>query len=360
MIIPMMVKEGVGMLFASVRREQQRVLDPGRMLGKHIGSGESNYTRYDRSVVEETSKWFADKAASGSDQPWCLYVGMVAPHFPLVCPEPYFSKYRAMDLPEPKLPKQSGFQPHPWVAKQDAFADSEAKFKNAEERKDAIAAYWGLCEWMDSNLGKILKALEDNGLEADVIYGSDHGESAGARGLWGKSNMYRESVSIPLIADVKGIAKGRCDTPVSLLDLAETIPAHFGLDWDGDRTGRPLQDLAAEPTDKDREIISQYHAVGAVSGSYMLRKGKWKYIEYVGFESELFDLEANPEELTNLAAARPEVVQELAAILRQHVDVETVETAAFAAQEVLIENNGGVEAALKIGRVSGGTPPPKS
>ena len=91
MTVPMMVKDGVGMVFASIRREDERIAAEGRMLGDYIGPGESNYTRYDTAVVEESIKWFKERAASRSDQPWCLYVGMVAPHFPLVCPEPYGS-----------------------------------------------------------------------------------------------------------------------------------------------------------------------------------------------------------------------------------------------------------------------------
>ena len=225
-----------------------------------------------------------------------------------------------MNLPEPKALPRDGFERHPWVEKQNAFMDSEAKFKSEDERRDAIAAYWGLCEWMDNNVGLILAAMADAGVEADVIYTSDHGDNVGARGLWGKSNMYSESVSVPLIADVEGITQGTCNTPVSLLDLSRTIPAHFGVSWNGDFPGRPLQEIAVEPGNPDREIISQYHAVDAVSGSYMLRRGRWKYIEYVGFKPELFDLNEDPEELCNLVPARPEVVSELAATLRTHVD----------------------------------------
>ena len=57
----------------------------------------------------------------------------------------------------------------------------------------------------------------------------------------------------------------------------------------------PLPTIAAEPTDPDREILSQYHAIEAVSGSYMLVRGPWKLIHYVGFLPELLDLKANPE-----------------------------------------------------------------
>jgi len=120
--------------------------------------------------------------------------------------------------------------------------------------------------------------------------------------------MYRESVGVPMIAAVEDIAKGACETPVTLLDLSETIPRFFGLDWVGDRPGRPLQEISTEERNPEREIISQYHAVGAVSGSYMLRRGKWKYIEYAGFEPELFDLEGDPEEIANVAAKNPDVV----------------------------------------------------
>lgn len=356
--IPMMVKDGVGMVFASVRREEHRISPQGRMLGEYIGPGESDYTRYDEAVVARTGEWFRDKAKSDDDRDWCLYVGLVAPHFPLVCPEPFFSRYRRMDIPEPKLLPKDGYVRHPWVSKQNDFQDSEALFKSEDERQDAIAAYWGLCEWMDHNVGRILKSLKESGLEADVIYASDHGDNTGARGLWGKSNMYRESVGVPMIASVAGITSGRCDTPISLLDLAETIPHSFGLTWEGDRPGRPLQEISAEVTDPGREIISQYHAVGAVSGSYMLRKGKWKYIEYAGFEPELFDLQSDPEETTNIAARNPEVVATLAATLRNHVVPEIVETKAFASQDKLIESFGGIEAALKIGG-KGATPPPK-
>ena len=356
--IPMMVKDGVGMVFASVRREEHRISPQGRMLGEYIGPGESDYTRYDEAVVARTGEWFRDKAKSDDDRDWCLYVGLVAPHFPLVCPESFFTRYRSMDIPEPKLLSKDGYVRHPWVSKQNDFQDSEALFKSEAERRDAMAAYWGLCEWMDHNVGRILKSLKDSGLEADVIYASDHGDNAGARGLWGKSNMYRESVGVPMIASVAGITFGRCDTPVSLLDLAETIPHIFGLTWEGDRPGRPLQEISAEVTDPGREIISQYHAVGAVSGSYMLRKGKWKYIEYAGFEPELFDLKSDPDEKMNVSAEHPQVVATLAATLRNHVVPEVVETLAFASQDRLVESFGGIDAALKIGG-KGATPPPK-
>lgn len=153
------------------------------MLGDVIGGGESAYTRYDAAVVEASVDWFAEKARMAEARDWCPYIGIVAPNFPLVCPEPFFSKYGAMDLPEPKLLPRDGYVRHPWVEKQNQFNDSEATFRSEDERKDAFAAHWGLCAWLDHNIGRILAGLEASGLGADVIYGSHHGDNVGARGL---------------------------------------------------------------------------------------------------------------------------------------------------------------------------------
>jgi len=113
-------------------------------------------------------------------------------------------------------------------------------------------------------------------------------------------------------------------------------------------------------TFKWREIISQYHAIGVVSGAYMLRQGRWKYIEYTGFEPKLFDLSQDPEELTNVAANHPDIVKGLAESIRTHVVPETVEVDALAAQDKLIESHDGIKAALDVRRMGGGTPPPNA
>ena len=84
------------------------------------------------------------------------------------------------------------------------------------------------------------------------MYTSDHGENAGARGLWGKSNHYEEAVAIPLMISSPGMAAGLCDTPVSLLDLAKTITDHFDLSLDTANGVDSLPNIAARPYDPDR------------------------------------------------------------------------------------------------------------
>lgn len=363
--IPMQVVNGVGMVWASIRKEDERIPPPGngRMLGEFIGPGTSKYTEYDASVTRRTTQWLKERAASGGDRPWCLYVGLVAPHFPLVVPQEFFDLYPPDRLPDVKLHPNTGYERHPWVEKQNAPMDSESQFKSPEERLQAIAAYYGLCSWMDHNVGQILSALEDAGTAEDttIVYTSDHGDNVGARGLWGKSNFYQESVQIPMIMAGPDIPKGTCDTPVSLLDLSKTIARHFGADIDAADGTRCLKDIAAQPAQKDRPILSEYHAVGAVSGGFMLRKGRWKLNYYVGFPSELFDLEADPEELSDLAgdAAHVATLAEMEAALREICDPEAVDALAFADQAAMIQRYGGREAAVKLG-APGATPPPKT
>ena len=188
--MPMMVVGGHGMVWGSIRREDDRVSPSTRMLGAHIGPGESAYTEYDRAVTARTTEWLAER---GTDAPpWCLYVGLVAPHFPLVCPQEFFDLCPDAALPEPKLHPSTGYRRHPWVEKQNAPMNSEANFQNAEERRTAIAAYFALVSWLDRNVGQILDTLDATELSktTTVVYTSDHGDNVGARGLWGKSNLY--------------------------------------------------------------------------------------------------------------------------------------------------------------------------
>ena len=359
--IPMMVANGVGMVWGSIRREDERVEANGRMLGDYIGPGESKYTEYDRSVVERTESWFKARAASDDGRPWCLYVGLVAPHFPLVVPQEYYDLYPCDEIGEPKLAPGGGYERHPWVEKQNAHMDNEAKFTSDEERLSAIAAYYGLCTWLDHNVGRILAALEAAGMGEDtmIVYCSDHGDNLGTRGLWGKSTLYQESTAVPMILAGPDVPVGRCATPVSLLDLSVTIPHVFGVDFTGAKDLRPLTDIAREPDDPEREVFSEYHAVGAVSGAYMLRHGRWKYHYYVDFPAELFDLKSDPEELNDLAPdpAYAATLEAMERRLRRICDPEAVNARAFADQDAMIEGYGGREAALSMG-ARGATPPP--
>jgi choline-sulfatase len=128
---------------------------------------------------------------------------------------------------------------------------------------------------------------------------------------------------------------------------------------DPDAAGKPGRSLLAESFDPDRVVLSEYHAVGAPSGAFMIRKGLWKYHYYAGFAPELFDLATDPEETFDRAAdpACAAVLREMEAALRAICDPEAVDAAAKAAQAALVESFGGRDKALGIGNI-GATPPP--
>ena len=276
-------------------------------------------------------------------------------------PKRFYDLYPTDRLPPVKLHPRDGYERHPWVDKQNAFMDSEAKFTDEEERLRAIASYFGLCSWLDHNVGEILGALDAAGLgdTTTVAYTSDHGDNVGARGLWGKSNLYEESVAVPLIVSDPDGPRGVCDTPVSLLDLSTTIASHFDCPFESEAGARSLIDIATAPAEPERVVFSEYHAAGAVSGAFMLRKGRWKYNYYEGFAPELFDLENDPEECIDLAAdpASEPVLAAMHAEMLKICNPVAVDAQAFADQAAMIERHGGREAALKLG-APGATPPP--
>jgi choline-sulfatase len=364
--IPMHLYKGVGMVWASIRDPlpEQRPTSK-RMLGEHIGPGESDYTRYDQAVTDLAIDWIKGRGRQ-KDKPWCLYVGLVAPHFPLVAPPAFFDLYPPASLPEPKLRPGTGYTLHPWLQQHEDFWSHEATLKDDDERRTAMAAYFGLTSWLDHNVGRLVAALDVAGLSGTtrVVYASDHGDNLGARGQWGKSNLYRESVDVPLIIAGPGVPQGTCATPVSLLDLSVTILDSLGIDAADalpQAEGRSLFDIARKPEDADRFVFSEYHAVGSNTAAYMLRNGRWKYHHYVRHEPELFDLANDPEETTNLAQDRQyaDLIRMLHGELCRRCNPEAVDAQAKADQVALIERLGGVEVVMNMGRaVSGGTPPP--
>lgn len=353
--LPMHVVGGHGMVWASIRNPFRPRPDGPRMLGERIGPGESSYTQYDRAVTQRAAEWLGE-AARRAEQGFVLYVGLVAPHFPLVVPEAFYNLYPTNRLPEPKLHPGTGYQRHPWVQEYCDFMASEERFADADERRRAFAAYYGLCSWLDHNVGQMMAALRTAGLEdsTQVIYTSDHGDNLGARGVWGKSTLYEESVKVPMLLAGPGVAPSVCDTPVDLLDLFPTILEGAGLDPAPEMAGRPgrsLYEVVAAAPEPERPILSEYHAAGSNTGGFMLRKGRWKYHYYVGFRPELFDLQDDPEELVDLAGSA-EHAQVLAAMheaLLAICDPDAVDRQAQADQARLIQHYGGPDAAHQLG-----------
>ncbi len=346
--IPMHITGGVGMIQLSIRKQFPDFVPPPRnrsAIAEAATVGESEYTQYDRRVADIATKWLHD--AASSQEPWTLFVSFVTPHYPLVAPKEFFDLYPIEQMPDPTFGPGSGYQSHPWLA--DLLLGGAP---NPQDQRRALAAYLGLVSFMDAQVGRVLGALDEAGLRdtTRVLYTSDHGENAGKRGFWGKSNHYQEAVAIPMIVAGEGVPVNKLSsTPASLIDAYPTVLDGVGLSAKADNVpGRSLFDLANRSDDRNRIVFSEYHAAGSPSASYMLRKGRFKYIYYVGFKPELFDLESDPEEACDLAAgpAYANVLTEFEAALRAIVDPEDADRRANEAQKKLIEGRGGPEAVM--------------
>jgi choline-sulfatase len=361
-ILPLHIVNGVGDLLGLIRDELPR--RPGSAkLGPEAGRGESEYTHYDRSIADETAKWLKGAAARKTDKPWALYVGFVSPHFPLIAPPEFYDLYPEDKVPWPDMYESAERPQHPFIdAMRKCLCYDEAF--DAPMVRRAIAAYMGLVTFLDDNVGKILRALEESGLAETtrVVYGTDHGDNLGTRGLWGKSTMYEESAGIPLILAGPDVPKGNvCATPVSLVDGFQTFVQSLGAKADpadANLPGHSLLDIAQGYV-PNRTVLSEYHAAGAMTGSYMIRHRQYKYIHYVGLPPMLFDLEADPFERNDLGR-NPDyaaAVLECEARLRAVVDPEAADRRAREDQHTQIDKHGGVEAIMKRGTFRYSPPP---
>ncbi len=356
--IPMHIKDGVGMVHHSIRGQfpDFTMSEPQSAGGIVLsaGVGESEYTRYDRKIADLACDWLhtADDRRQddddGDEKPWVLFVSFVTPHYPLMAPEEFFQHYDVDAMPSPKLDPSNGYTPHPWL--NTLMRRQAGSAVNPAQHRLAIAAYLALCTFMDAQVGRVLQALREAGFEPQtrIIYTSDHGENAGTRGMWGKSVHYEESGGIPLILAGEGVPAGKVShTPVTLVDAYPSILDAVDLpaDTSGTRPGRSWFDLARATDDPERLAFSEYHAAGSPSGSFMVRKGPYKYIYYVGYAPELFDLSRDPEERTDLAQdpAYAAIVQACESELRGIVTPENADRQAKAAQKTLVESRGGPE-----------------
>ena len=242
---PMHLLDGIGQLWGSVRDPMPEKAGRSALYEK-VGPGLSNYNRYDLRITELATRWLEERGRAPDGRPWLLMVGLVAPHMPLVVPQEYLDLYLGQDLPVPKLLPRDGHVRHPWVERMASHWDHDATFDSDDKRRLAIACYFGLITFLDTQIGRIVAALEKSGLAGDtrIVYSTDHGDNLGTRGLWNKDVLYRESTGIPLLMAGPGIATGVCRTNVGLVDLHPTFLEATGVAADASDPKRAAGPIA--------------------------------------------------------------------------------------------------------------------
>jgi choline-sulfatase len=361
--LAMHVVEGKGDLLALIRDETAPARKGAAKLAAGAGPGESDYTRYDRDICAAAQVWLRERAKAAPGQPWCLFVSLVTPHFPLTAPPEHYYLYPPEVVGLPKLYAKEQRPAHPFLTDYAATIPYDSHVPDTATAQRMLAGYYGLVSFMDEQVGKILAALEASGLGTStrVLYASDHGDNAGARGLWGKSTMYEESVGVPMILAGSGVPEGAvCPTPVSLTDVYATALDAVGCAEAPPAGSTSLFDIARGAA-AGRRVLSEYHASGSREAAFMLRDGRWKYVRYATYPPQLFDLAADPEELRDLATD-PAHAMDLALLeikLREalRADPEDLDAQVKARQAEILAAHGGREAVLARGDLPYSPPP---
>lgn len=275
--------------------------------GDH-GSSVEHDRRVTTGAVEFLSKRGAD------EKPFFLYAGYLTPHFPLVVPAEDFNHYKGkIDLPNIP-PGHLDRLPLNYKHLRVGFGVVGVPDDTVRRGREL---YYGLVEWFDNEVGKLLTTLRANKAIAEntiIVYASDHGENMGEHGLWWKNDMFEHAAHVPLVVSWPKRWTGgqRRTSTCSHLDLVKTLCDIGGGntpdDWNGDSMLAYLDDGKSKWKDF---AVSEYYAHNIASGYVMSRSANWKYTYHTVMdkdhpaERELYDLSTDPGEFTNLAA-KPE------------------------------------------------------
>ncbi len=255
-------------------------------------------------------------------EPFFLAVGMVRPHVPFVAPKRYFERFPHENITLP--PKVEGdWEDMPKNAIN--YVTTKNGAMSEEQQKKAIAAYYASVYYMDTQVGKILKALEEEQLAENtiVIFTSDHGFHLGEHDFWMKVSLHEESVRVPLVIKAPGKKPQVCNSFVELIDLYPTIAELTGLKPLSNIQGKSLVKTLDNPSHKVRDYaFSISQNAGKGGNAFALRSQKWAYIQYGenGEDgAELYDMEHDEKQYSNLAnkASYAEVVQQMQQLLNQ-------------------------------------------
>lgn len=361
--IPMHVLGGEGDVLSLLRDESPAQPQLGeQVLNPKVGV--SGYAAYDRAIADAAVRWLIEESTEHV-QPWVLFVSFTLPHHPLVAPQEYIDLYPPEDVDIPDQYPMVERPMHPALEGLRRTLGIDNEVAEATLRL-AVTTYYAMCTLLDVRIGEVLHALEEAGLAAStrVLYSADHGEQLGDHGLWMKHTMYEGSVGIPLLMAGPDLPAGAVvQENVSLVDVYPTILECVGVPLagdDGDLPGSSLLTLAVGKPTGPRAAFSEYHGIGSTGGVFMIRNHRFKYVEYVGYPTQLFDLSSDPRELRDLASDPDftDVLRECAMQLREVCDPSEVDRRAKVDQLEKIERLGGREAVRSEGVRFGYTPPP--
>ena len=233
------------------------------------------------------------------DKPFFLGVGFVRPHVPFVAPRKDYTDflpYSGMELP-PKIENDWADIPKAGIN----YKTSKNMKMDVRRQKKAVGGYYASVAFMDRMVGQVLDGLTEAGLEDNtiVIFTSDHGYHLGEHDFWAKVSLHDESAAVPLIIRIPGKKPAVCNSLVELLDLYPTLSNLCGLEVPKRLQGKDISKMMSNPKEEVRNAAFSVNGKG-----FLLREQDWAYIAYGKNgkgEEELFDMNKDPKQYTNLA-----------------------------------------------------------
>ena len=264
----------------------------------------------DSYVGERADLWLQNVP---NDAPWHMFVSFVGPHDPFDPPTSWAEQYRSAEMPAP-IESDSLDKPN-WVQQRRLDMDLEDVTQTRRQYAANISLIDHWFGW------RMLQTLKDRNILDDtvVIFSSDHGEMLGDLGLYTKSVAYEASLRVPLLMAGPGIPEGTVRTSlVELADINATICEFAGVPYQGSECNS-VDAKSLVPTIKDPSKPHRDDAFSQLRNFAALRTETHKLIVNLNCQSELYDLEQDPGECTNLVMEEPALVQQLAGRLQNRM-----------------------------------------
>ncbi len=262
------------------------------------------------------------------DQPFFLAVGFWKPHSPFNAPKKYWDLYDGVDISPPDpADAPRGVPPlalHDSREILGAFSKRPGGRPTAEETLKLRRGYYAAISYLDAQIGKVLDALEREGLaeRTIVVFWSDHGYHLGEQTLWAKTSNFELDARVPLTIAAPGKAQATAgkstEALVELVDLYPTLADLCGLQGPGDLDGKSLRPLLEGTAAKVKQAALTQHTRPAYPSEeepleamgYAMRTEQFRYVEWRSVQDgsivaqELYDHERDPRETVNLANDR--------------------------------------------------------
>jgi arylsulfatase A-like enzyme len=239
----------------------------------------------------------------------------------LIAPKKYLAMYDPAKIPDPPAPpaslKDCPYPKRMTNGNPDIFVQGQP---TPQQAREAIAAYYACVSFVDDNVGRILNALETQGLADNTIVFilGDHGFHLGDHGFWSKYSMLEATRRAPLWVRVPGApGNGKvCREFVEFVDFVPTLAELLGLESAGNLEGTSFVPLLGNPAQPWKSAVFMVQS----PGEQVVRTKRYSYLELKGgpVPVALYDLEKDPWETVNLAGdpLHAKTRNEMAALLQ--------------------------------------------